>query len=90
MSGDPAAEYDAYLARFRAELGDDVDLGDFGKFRGRLIKKMTAAEFDVVNAEYHQLAMAYFESIDRGDTINDVVVRLIRDAAAKLVLTPPV
>jgi hypothetical protein len=89
MSGDAAAEYDSYLARFDAELGE-TELGEFAKYRGRLVKKLTFDEFEPVHREYHQLAMAYLESVDRGDTINDVVVRMIREHAARLIITPPV
>jgi hypothetical protein len=31
----------------------------------------------------------YDESVDRGDTINDVVLRVLREKAARLVLSPP-
>jgi hypothetical protein len=31
----------------------------------------------------------YEESVERGDTINDVVLKVLRDQAAQLMLTPP-
>jgi hypothetical protein len=82
--------YAGYLTRFGTELGEDVEVGGFAKYKGKLIKKMDADEFAKVFAEYEQMAAHYFESLDRGDTINDIIVRAIRENAANLVLTSPV
>lgn len=90
MSDDLAAEYARYLERFAAEIDPAVDVGGFGKYRGKLVAKLGPDEFARAYAEYHELAKHYFESLDRGDTINDVVVRTVRELAAKLVLTAPV
>ncbi|MCA9678029.1 MAG: hypothetical protein H6709_05080 [Kofleriaceae bacterium] len=90
MAEDLASEYDSYLQRFDAQVGEQVDVGAFAKFKGKLIKKLDAAEFAETYREYHELAGHYFESIDRGDTINDAIVKIVREAAAKLVLTAPV
>lgn len=84
-----ADEYAEYLARFDKAAGDAVAVGAFAKYKGRLIKKMTAEEFAEKNREYLELAGHYLTSLDRGDTINDVVVRLVRERAAELVLTSP-
>jgi len=83
-------EYQRYLDRFLKELGEDVEVGGFAKYKGKLVKKMDFDEFSQVHGEYHQLAAHYFESLDRGDTINDIVVKSIREDAARLVLTSPV
>jgi hypothetical protein len=83
-------EYKEYLERFDA-LGDGPsEFGDFRKHNGRLVKKMRFDEFEPVYTEYTEVAKAYFDSVDRGDTINDVVVKLIRDRATDLVKTSPV
>jgi hypothetical protein len=89
MAEDVAAEYAQYLQRFDAQVGE-AEPGAFAKFRGRLIRKLDLDEFTTRWGEYHELAGHYFQSIDRGDTINDMVVRLLRDHAATLVLTSPV
>jgi len=68
----------------------EVEVGKFAKHKGRLIKKLAVDEFATKYKEYHDLASHYFESVDRGDTINDVVVKLVRDHAAELVLPSPV
>ena len=82
-------DYLTYLARWEKEVGAN-EIGSFVKFSGRLIKKMSEEEFAVVHQEYETLAKRYLESVQRGDTVNDVVVRLLRDRAATLVRTPPV
>lgn len=83
-----ADEYQAYLARWEKDLGPS-DVGTFAKFSGRLIKKMTEEEFLPVHQEYETLAKTFRDSVARGDTVNDVVVRLLRDRAATLVRVGP-
>jgi hypothetical protein len=83
-------EYQDYLARFASAIEEEIEVGGFAKYKGKLIKKLGYDEFAAVYDEYHQMAAHYFESLDRGDTINDLVVRAIRDKAANLVLTAPV
>lgn len=80
--------YQAYLDRFSAELGD-VAVGAFAKYAGHLIKKLAFEEFTPAYLEYTQLSERYHDSLERGDTVNDVVLRLVRDKAANLVLKPP-
>ncbi len=87
--GDVAAAYQAYLARFERTLGE-CEIGSFAKHEGKLVKKLAAQQFAAVWDEYHHVTGAYFDSIKRGDTINDVLVKLIRDRAAQLVLPSPV
>lgn len=82
-------DYLAYVGRWDKEVGPS-DVGAFVKFSGRLIKKMSEEEFAAVHQEYEALAKRYLESVKRGDTVNDVVVRLLRDRAATLVRPPPV
>ena len=77
-----------YLTRFDRQVGA-VEVGAFAKYEGRLIKKMSRDEFDPAFLEYADLAGRYHDSVDRGDTINDAMVRMLRDSAAKLILKPP-
>jgi hypothetical protein len=80
--------YQEYLARFARELGD-LPVGAFAKFGGRLIKKLTFEEFTPAYLEFSEMRAHYDETIERGDTINDVVLRVLREKAANLVLAPP-
>ena len=70
------------------ELGD-VKVGAFAKFNGRLIKKLTFEEFTPAYLEFTEMAQRYKESMDAGDTVNDVVMRVLREKAANLILEPP-
>lgn len=88
MIEDLPARYHEYLERFATELGD-VKVGAFAKFGGRLIKKLTFEEFTPAFLDYHEISDRYYDSLDRGDTINDLVLRLLRERAANLVLQPP-
>lgn len=89
MPEDIATEYAGYLRRFEAALGA-LEPGEFAKHNGKLIQKLAFAEFEPVYKEYMGLASHYLEGLDRGDTVNDLVVKLIREHAAKLILTSPV
>jgi hypothetical protein len=80
--------YHEYLDRFMTEIGD-VKVGAFAKYNGRLIKKLSFEEFTPAWLEYQQIATQYTESLERGDTINDVVLRLLREKAAGVVMKPP-
>ena len=88
MIDDLPGRYAEYLERFTRELGD-MKAGGFGKFKGRLIKKLTFEEFTPAYIEYTELLDRYTESLDRGDTINDLVLKLLREQAASMVLDPP-
>lgn len=85
---DLASEYKQYLDRFARQLGD-VAVGGFAKFSGQLIKKLTFEEFTPAFVEYRELVDHYTQSLERGDTINNIVLRLVREKAAHLVTKPP-
>ena len=82
-------EHDAYLRRLEAAVGP-LAPGEFRKHQGRLIRRLEPDEFAATHREYVELAGHYLEGLDRGDTINDLVVKMIRDHAAQLVLPSPV
>ena len=84
---DLPAPYAAYLDRCAREIGD-VKPGGFAKFAGRLIKKLSLEEFTRAHLEYTELLARYRDSLERGDTINDLVIKLIREQTASLVLPP--
>jgi hypothetical protein len=85
---DLPGRYHEYLERFAKELGE-LPAGAFAKFSGRLIKKLTFEEFTPAYLEYAEMCAQYDESVTRGDTINDIVLRILREKAANLVLAPP-
>lgn len=88
MIDDLPARYHEYLDRFTTELGD-VKAGAFAKYGGKLIKKMSFEDFTPAYLEYTEMCERYHESVERGDTINDVVLKVVREKAASLILKPP-
>jgi hypothetical protein len=85
---DLVEEYRAYLERYEAVAGPSA-FGSFVKHNGRLIKKLRYDEFEPRMSEYRDVEREYFSILDRGDTINDVVVRLLRERADELFLERP-
>ena len=88
MIEDLPERYHEYLDRFEHAL-PNINVGAFAKFGGQLIKKLTFEEFTPAYIEYTEILERYDDSVARGDTINDVVLKLLRDRAANLVLDPP-
>lgn len=82
---DLVEEYRAYLQRFEEKFGP-VDFGGYAKHHGRLIKKLRYDEFEMKFREFQEVDKAYGEIIARGDTINDVVVKILRERCDELVL----
>jgi hypothetical protein len=85
---DLADRYHEYLARWEREVPNTA-VGSFAKFAGKLVKKLTFDEFSPLLVQFAEMAARYQESLDRGDTVNDVVLKVLRDQAAQLLLPPP-
>ncbi len=85
---DLVAEYKGYLERFEERAGP-ADFGAFAKYNGQLVKKMRFDEFEPIYDEYSEISRTYNDSLERGDTINDVVVKLLRQRASELFLKSP-
>jgi hypothetical protein len=79
-------EYKRYLARFDQAVGQEVEFGAYAKYKGRLVKKLRYDEFEAKWNEYNQVDVAYAEILERGDTINDVMVKILRERADELML----
>jgi len=85
VAADP---YLDYLARFDSHVGA-VAVGGYGKFHGKLVRKLSAQEFTQRHSEFVNLDRTYRCIIERGDTINDAVVRLWRERRAELLIDDP-
>lgn len=88
MSESPPAAYEDYLRRFAESLGE-VAIGGFVKHNGQLVQKMTAEEFEEQRKNYEHLLVTYERAMLRGDTINEAIVRILREGAAKLMQKAP-
>jgi hypothetical protein len=78
-------DYQTYVQRFDTEVGS-LAVGAYGKWQGRLIRKLSADEFAQKHGEFVRLDTHYRESLERGDTLNDVVTRLLRERRAELLI----
>jgi len=85
MAADP---YLDYLARFEQKVGA-VAVGSFGKFHGILVRKLAPDEFLKRSDEFATLDKTYRGIVERGDTINDAVVRMWRERRAELLIDGP-
>jgi hypothetical protein len=85
---DALGAYEAYLQRFGDALGE-VAVGGFAKHNGQLVQKMSPGEFEAQRLEYEHLYATYERAMIRGDTINDMVMRMLRENAAKLLQEAP-
>jgi len=83
--GDAVDEYRRYLERFETTVGP-CDFGTYAKHRGRLIKKLTYDEFEERLVEYREVDKAYNEILEHGDTINDVLVKVLRERSDELLI----
>ena len=83
------SDHDDYLRRLEAAVGP-LAPGEFHKHQGHLIRRLEPDEYAAAYREYMGLASHYLAGVDRGDTVNDLTVKLIRDHAAQLVLPSPV
>jgi hypothetical protein len=86
--GTEAGTYEQYLQRFDEALGP-VAVGGFAKHNGQLVQKLSPEQFEEQRAEFQQLYATYQRAMMRGDTINDMVVRMLRESAAKLMQKAP-
>ena len=84
-AADLMEEYRHYLQRFDKALGE-LDLGAFAKHRGRLIKKLRYDEFAPKWQEHRELVRAFAQVMERGDTINDLLVRVLKERCDELLL----
>jgi hypothetical protein len=85
-------EYRAYLARFEKSFGA-CEFGESRKHpeqKGRMVKKLRLEEFEAKYLELFNVEQAYKAIVERGDTINDMIVRLMRERADDLLLPRPV
>jgi hypothetical protein len=86
MSDDGA--YRAYLDRFDREVGA-LDEGAYAKYNGHLVRKLAASEFGEREREYRQLCDDLEKTVLSGRTINNKLIKQIRERAAELVVPPP-
>ena len=88
VNGGVAGAFAAYQERAAAVFGDAAP-GSYAKFAGRLVRRLSEAEFAAHHAA-HLAARAAFEArLVRGDTLDDASMQELAERAAALLLPVP-
>jgi hypothetical protein len=77
--------YQVYLERFN-ELVGNVEVGQVGSFRGKLVKKLALHSFDELQGKYDDLLNDFREMVRRSETIDERVVMSIRRTELELLI----
>jgi len=84
MSDEDTA-YEHYHERFIRLVGD-IQPGQYGQFRGRLIRKLSPEQFTAQLSEYTKLGDQFTEAVESGATLSERLTTEIRSAEVSLVL----
>jgi hypothetical protein len=85
MPTDYAQEFQRYSTRFVRLVGD-IQPGQYGRFRNRLVPRLTEAQFRERVDHYMALGDRFSAMMNAGDTIDDTLAVELRSAEAELVL----
>lgn len=85
MNVEDAQDYSAYLERFTRLVGD-MRPGQYGKFRNRLIPRMTEDQFSANVGRYLDIGQRLTDIMNNGDTMDEGLVMELRGIEAELVL----
>jgi|GEM_PF-6476463 len=85
MSQNPADPYLEYLQRFDREVGP-LPVDGYGKWNGRLVRKLGPEAFTAKYGEYAQIDQHYRKMFERGDTFSDTLVKARKERQAELLL----
>ncbi len=81
----PADPYDLYQQRFRDKVGD-VEVGGYGKFGTQLVKKLSSTEFAKHWQDFVELRANYDRMMEMGLTVDNLILKLLRERASTLIL----
>jgi hypothetical protein len=81
-----AQPYQDYLVRFERLIGA-VAVGAYGTFRGKLVRKLSPEEFQRKFDELTSFSEQYNKILERGDTLNDALTKLLRERQAELLIS---
>ncbi len=82
---DATTDFSAYVERFERLVGD-IQTGQYGQFKGRLVRKLNADEFDQKATEYDKLGQRFNRILEEGDTIDEGLTLNLRSVEVELVL----
>ena len=77
--------YEDYLNRFDTLVGQVV-VGQVGQYKGRLVKKLTAQNFEEVAVRYRKLLARFEAMVSNRQTIDEGVMMQIRVSETELLI----
>lgn len=78
-------EFTEYLSRVHRHLGE-IQTGQYGHFRNRLVRKLNRDQFADKLAEYGECGQALITAVENGDTIDERLTVQIRAIEFDLVM----
>ena len=85
MPTDYALEFERYTQRFVRLVGD-MQPGQYGRYRNRLVPRLTAPQFRERVEQYMALGERFTAMMNAGDTIDDTLAVELRSVEVELVL----
>ena len=82
---DTEAPYTDYETRFLRLVGD-IQAGQYGQFRGRLVRKLGPEQFAEHASEYTRLGEQFIQAVESGATLSERLTAEIRAAEVSLVV----
>lgn len=85
MAADQEDEFARYVERFEQLVGD-IQTGQYGRYKGRLVRKLDRDQFEAKLTEYTDLGERFIAVINAGDTIDDALAVDLRSAEVELLI----
>ncbi len=82
---DSSKEFTQYIERFERLVGD-IQTGQYGQFKGRLVRRLNSEEFEMKASEYDELGQRFNRILDNGDTIDEGLTVSLRGVEVELVM----
>ena len=80
-----SSDFTDYIKRF-AEIVGEIEEGQYGQYKGRLVLKMSREQFEERYQQYLDLGIHYGELLERSDTIEDSITVDLRAAEIELLV----
>jgi hypothetical protein len=78
-------DYTEYDERFQRLVGD-IQPGQYGRYRGRLVRRLTPSEYADQKSEYVRLGERLTHAVNAGETLSDNLTAELRSTEVNLVL----
>ena len=78
-------EFVEYEKRFETNVGR-IQPGQFGQFRGRLVKRLNRSEYSAHLCEYESLGQQLMDALENGQTLSENLTSQIRSLEFTIVL----